>query len=192
MCRQGMVPLPEQLLPTQRQVRSRAGKASSGFPLTPIFHFIVFSSGRYPLLDPLSSPRTRAELSFIQSEFRGLLPKPFAPIDGTRVIPSAMNHMNREEPSRYVCVIMWNRIIPAGALKNHKRRHPNIAYSSFSPCTICRYPWTRAITLWTLSPRQQLRWSPILPLPGGRCGAHNRHYIIRHLSFRSFPLPPTC
>ena len=42
-------------------------------------------------------------LKFLKSEFRGLLPKPYeSGPDGTKVIPSQMNDMNREEPSRYV------------------------------------------------------------------------------------------
>ncbi|XP_030076609.1 alpha-1,2-mannosyltransferase ALG9 isoform X2 [Microcaecilia unicolor] len=42
-------------------------------------------------------------LQFIQSEFRGQLPKPFAkgPM-ATRITPADMNDQNREEPSRYV------------------------------------------------------------------------------------------
>ncbi|VDM40942.1 unnamed protein product [Toxocara canis] len=45
------------------------------------------------------------ELNFIKSEFAGLLPKPFAegPLPHiTRIIPTQMNDLNREEPSRYV------------------------------------------------------------------------------------------
>lgn len=45
------------------------------------------------------------ELAFIKSEFDGLLPKPFArgPLPNvTRIIPTEMNDMNREELSRYV------------------------------------------------------------------------------------------
>ncbi|XP_050048305.2 alpha-1,2-mannosyltransferase ALG9 [Dermacentor andersoni] len=43
------------------------------------------------------------ELSFIESEFRGQLPKPYASgANGTRIIPTDMNDANREEQSRYV------------------------------------------------------------------------------------------
>ena len=40
---------------------------------------------------------------FIRSEFRGQLPKPYsnAP-NATKIIPTQMNDMNEEEPSRYV------------------------------------------------------------------------------------------
>ncbi|XP_016346030.1 alpha-1,2-mannosyltransferase ALG9-like isoform X2 [Sinocyclocheilus anshuiensis] len=42
-------------------------------------------------------------LQFIQSEFRGQLPKPYAMgPDATWIIPSDMNDQNLEEPSRYV------------------------------------------------------------------------------------------
>ena len=42
-------------------------------------------------------------LQFIRSEFRGQLPKPYsnAP-NATKIIPTQMNDMNEEEPSRYV------------------------------------------------------------------------------------------
>ncbi|RWS25369.1 alpha-1:2-mannosyltransferase ALG9-like protein [Leptotrombidium deliense] len=43
------------------------------------------------------------KLQFIKSEFSGQLPKPFSTEAGaTRKIPSHMNDMNREEPSRYI------------------------------------------------------------------------------------------
>lgn len=42
------------------------------------------------------------KLRFIQSEFRGQLPKPYLEgADATRVIPNEMNDVNKEEPSRY-------------------------------------------------------------------------------------------
>ncbi|XP_019620382.1 PREDICTED: alpha-1,2-mannosyltransferase ALG9-like isoform X2 [Branchiostoma belcheri] len=43
------------------------------------------------------------QLQFIQSEFRGQLPKPYAPgADGSKVVPTHMNDMNLEETSRYI------------------------------------------------------------------------------------------
>lgn len=53
---------------------------------------------------PDADARGRAvHVQFLKSDFSGLLPKPFAPLpEGTRVVPSEMNDMNREEPSRYV------------------------------------------------------------------------------------------
>ncbi|CAA90107.2 Alpha-1,2-mannosyltransferase algn-9 [Caenorhabditis elegans] len=48
----------------------------------------------------------KVEMRFIQSEFRGLLPKPFLKSDKlvevTRHIPTEMNNLNQEEISRYV------------------------------------------------------------------------------------------
>ncbi|XP_049331437.1 alpha-1,2-mannosyltransferase ALG9 [Astyanax mexicanus] len=43
------------------------------------------------------------QLQFIQSEFRGQLPKPYASgPDATQLLPTDMNDQNLEEPSRYV------------------------------------------------------------------------------------------
>ncbi|XP_058946137.2 alpha-1,2-mannosyltransferase ALG9-like isoform X2 [Pocillopora verrucosa] len=50
-------------------------------------------------------PSERWHLQFIRSEFRGQLPKPYA--DGrnaTKIIPTHMNDMNEEEPSRYMSI----------------------------------------------------------------------------------------
>ncbi|XP_055329427.1 alpha-1,2-mannosyltransferase ALG9-like [Paramacrobiotus metropolitanus] len=42
-------------------------------------------------------------LQFIQSEFKGLLPKPYSPYPhGFAAIPTEMNDENKEEPSRYI------------------------------------------------------------------------------------------
>ena len=42
-------------------------------------------------------------LRFLQSEFKGQLPKPYYPgPDSTSTIPSHMNNINKEEPTRYV------------------------------------------------------------------------------------------
>ncbi|KAK6962505.1 alpha-1 2-mannosyltransferase ALG9-like isoform X1 [Biomphalaria glabrata] len=50
-------------------------------------------------------PNRNWHLQFLKSEFQGLLPKPYeSGSDATRLIPSHMNDMNREEPSRYVDV----------------------------------------------------------------------------------------
>ncbi|BES97102.1 Alg9-like mannosyltransferase family [Nesidiocoris tenuis] len=46
-------------------------------------------------------PDDRWSLLFVKSEFRGELPKYFAQVDGTSVIPDHMNDMNKEEPTRY-------------------------------------------------------------------------------------------
>ncbi|KAK7864504.1 hypothetical protein R5R35_003118 [Gryllus longicercus] len=47
-------------------------------------------------------PGDNWQLQFLQSEFRGQLPKPFSSQhNGTAIIPSHMNNLNKEEPSRY-------------------------------------------------------------------------------------------
>ncbi|TKR89554.1 hypothetical protein L596_013637 [Steinernema carpocapsae] len=51
--------------------------------------------------------KSKIELRFIQSEFKGILPKPFKKgkiPEITRAIPTEMNDQNLEEPSRYVSV----------------------------------------------------------------------------------------
>ncbi|CAI2342518.1 unnamed protein product [Caenorhabditis sp. 36 PRJEB53466] len=59
----------------------------------------------------------RVEYSFLQSEFRGILPKPFrkahSVVDITRHIPSEMNDLNQEEPSRYVDLDSCDYVIDA-------------------------------------------------------------------------------
>ncbi|KAK8730809.1 hypothetical protein OTU49_007944 [Cherax quadricarinatus] len=48
-------------------------------------------------------PGLNWNLQFVQSEFRGQLPKPFSPeANGTSIIPDKMNDANIEEKSRYV------------------------------------------------------------------------------------------
>jgi alpha-1,2-mannosyltransferase len=45
----------------------------------------------------------RWELKFIRSDFRGQLPKPYSSYpNATKIIPTEMNDMNKEEESRYV------------------------------------------------------------------------------------------
>ncbi|CAH3172536.1 unnamed protein product [Porites lobata] len=58
---------------------------------------------RYP--SSFFLPSERWYLQFIRSEFRGQLPKPYsnAP-NATKIIPTQMNDMNEEEPSRYISV----------------------------------------------------------------------------------------
>ncbi|XP_068205084.1 alpha-1,2-mannosyltransferase ALG9-like [Palaemon carinicauda] len=56
---------------------------------------------RYP--SSFFLPGLNWNLQFIESEFRGQLPKPYSQdINGTVLIPQDMNDMNREEVSRYV------------------------------------------------------------------------------------------
>ena len=57
----------------------------------------------------------KVEFHFLQSEFRGLLPKPFkrgySRIDSTRHEPTEMNYLNKEEVSRYVDLDSCNYVI---------------------------------------------------------------------------------
>ncbi|KAF1765546.1 hypothetical protein GCK72_005498 [Caenorhabditis remanei] len=57
----------------------------------------------------------KVEFHFLQSEFRGLLPKPFkrgySRIDSTRHEPTEMNNLNKEEVSRYVDLDSCNYVI---------------------------------------------------------------------------------
>lgn len=56
---------------------------------------------RYP--SSFFLPGARWRLRFLKSGFKGQLPKPYSEgPSGSRVIPTDMNDMNREEPSRYV------------------------------------------------------------------------------------------
>ena len=53
----------------------------------------------------------RWHLQFIKSEFKGQLPKPYGKFpQATRKIPSHMNDMNEEEPTRYVSACTTLRI----------------------------------------------------------------------------------
>ncbi|XP_013415358.1 alpha-1,2-mannosyltransferase ALG9 [Lingula anatina] len=57
-------------------------------------------------------PSEKWHLQFIQSEFKGQLPKPYASgPDATRIIPKNMNDMNREEPDRYVNISKCHYLI---------------------------------------------------------------------------------
>ncbi|CAD6194017.1 unnamed protein product [Caenorhabditis auriculariae] len=58
------------------------------------------------------------ELRFLASEFRGLLPKPFAAgslPNITRLVPIEMNDLNKEEPSRYVSLDSCDFVIDVDA-----------------------------------------------------------------------------
>ncbi|BFZ06579.1 hypothetical protein BsWGS_09618 [Bradybaena similaris] len=69
---------------------------------------------RYPSSFFLPGPNWH--LQFIQSEFKGLLPKQYEPgPDATRIIPSDMNDENREEPSRYVDISRCHYLIDRDA-----------------------------------------------------------------------------
>ncbi|CAL1543598.1 unnamed protein product [Lymnaea stagnalis] len=65
---------------------------------------------RYP--SSFFLPNKNWHLQFLQSEFKGILPKAYeSGPDATRVIPSNMNDVNREEPSRYIDVSRCHYLI---------------------------------------------------------------------------------
>jgi alpha-1,2-mannosyltransferase len=51
-------------------------------------------------------PSERFQLRFLKSGFTGQLPKPYAPVNGTWIMPHGFNDQNREEFDRYVCQIL--------------------------------------------------------------------------------------
>lgn len=88
---QGVVPLPKQL-PSATQVS--------------VLQWQRFNCGAFPLCwftNSLGHFISSWQLHFIQSEFKGQLPQPFAsgPLP-TQIIPAHMNDQNLEEPTRYV------------------------------------------------------------------------------------------
>jgi alpha-1,2-mannosyltransferase len=50
-------------------------------------------------------PSSQYKLQFVESGFTGQLPKPYSAINGTWVIPTDMNDLNKQEMSRYVRTI---------------------------------------------------------------------------------------
>nr|XP_034330527.1 alpha-1,2-mannosyltransferase ALG9 [Crassostrea gigas] len=57
-------------------------------------------------------PGNNWNLQFLQSEFRGQLPKPYSSgEDATKIIPTDMNDLNREEMSRYVNISRCHYLI---------------------------------------------------------------------------------
>jgi alpha-1,2-mannosyltransferase len=70
----------------------------------------------------------KIELQFIRSAFRGLLPKPYA--NGslpniTRLIPTEMNELNQEEPSRYIPIERCDYLIDFDDGTNGNSDEPN-------------------------------------------------------------------
>jgi len=102
-------------------------------------------------------PSARYELSFIESGFKGLLPKPFELINGTSIIPTEMNDQNREEPSRYVPVSTCHFLID---LDLPHQSEPHYAADSQHWETLLAVPFLDAHH----SPKQLYRalWVPTL------------------------------
>lgn len=77
----------------------------------------------------------RVEVQFLKSDFDGLLPKAFEPLPyGTFEIPSEMNDMNREEPSRYVspssCEYIIDLDLPSQREPHYGQEGFEVLYSS--------------------------------------------------------------
>ncbi|XP_068686572.1 alpha-1,2-mannosyltransferase ALG9-like [Montipora foliosa] len=70
-------------------------------------------------------PSERWRLQFIRSEFRGQLPKPYInAANATKLIPTNMNDMNKEEPSRYISVSKCDFLVDL-ATERQTEREPN-------------------------------------------------------------------
>lgn len=70
-------------------------------------------------------PSERWRLQFIRSEFRGQLPKPYSDAaNATKIIPTNMNDMNKEEPSRYISVSKCDFLVDL-ATERQTEREPN-------------------------------------------------------------------
>lgn len=62
-------------------------------------------------------PAENWNLQFIESEFRGQLPKPYsAGPNSTKIVPTDMNDMNKEEPSRYISITKCHYLIDLDTL----------------------------------------------------------------------------
>ncbi|XP_053342023.1 alpha-1,2-mannosyltransferase ALG9 isoform X1 [Clarias gariepinus] len=84
------------------------------------------------------------QLQFIQSEFRGQLPKPFASSpDATRLIPTDMNDQNLEEPSRYVDVKHCHYLVDL-ATDNETPREPRYAANKDEWTVVAEKPFLDA------------------------------------------------
>ncbi|XP_071493937.1 alpha-1,2-mannosyltransferase ALG9-like [Diadema antillarum] len=93
-------------------------------------------------------------LQFIESEFRGQLPKPYSlGPDATVIIPSDMNDLNKEETSRYIDISKCHYLIDLDLPKESPRepRYSNrtdewqiIANQGFMDASISSYKFCRA------------------------------------------------
>lgn len=91
---------------TESQIRVCVGKEWHRFPNS----FFLPDSKRW-------------ELHFIESEFRGQLPKHYSKVpDATRIIPLDMNDRNLEEPTRYLnkslCHFLVDSDYPTSSIRN--------------------------------------------------------------------------
>ncbi|XP_069081105.1 alpha-1,2-mannosyltransferase ALG9 isoform X1 [Pleurodeles waltl] len=91
------------------------------------------------------------QLHFIQSEFRGQLPKPYAkgPV-ATRITPTDMNDQNREESSRYVDLGKCHYLVDLDTV-NETPREPRYSANKDEWMVIAYKPFldaTRSSKLW--------------------------------------------
>ena len=57
-------------------------------------------------------PSERYQLQFLKSGFGGQLPKPYSPLNGTYIIPTGFNNLNKEEVDRYVWIFYFPPFSP--------------------------------------------------------------------------------
>ena len=70
-------------------------------------------------------PSNRWRLEFIRSELRGQLPKPYSnTANATQMIPTNMNDMNKEKPSRFISVSKCDFLVDL-ATERKTKREPN-------------------------------------------------------------------
>ncbi|XP_041357490.1 alpha-1,2-mannosyltransferase ALG9-like isoform X2 [Gigantopelta aegis] len=82
---------------------------------------------RYP--SSFFMPSENWHLQFVQSEFKGLLPKPYEMGPrATQIFPSHMNDMNREEPSRYINITKCHYLIDLD-LETETKLEPRYSHS---------------------------------------------------------------
>jgi len=75
-------------------------------------------------------PGDNWHLRFLQSEFKGQLPKPYASgPDGTTLIPSHMNDLNKEEPERYVDISKCHYLVDRDT-EHHSALEPKYLQSN--------------------------------------------------------------
>jgi len=70
-------------------------------------------------------PSERWQLQFIRSEFRGQLPKPYSEgSNATKIIPTHMNDMNKEETTRYISITKCDFLVDLET-QRETEREPN-------------------------------------------------------------------
>lgn len=117
-------------------------------------HFIYFFILSYLIVSLISCLKfvcpSSWHLHFIQSEFRGQLPQPYAsgPL-ATQIIPSNMNDQNLEETSRYV------------RQSSSSRCRWSCRDLNWLLCFPCRWISNSVTTWWTWIRMKRLRWNRV-------------------------------